>query len=608
MSVNILGISCFYHDAAAALVRDGLIVAAAQEERFTRIKHDPSFPINAITYCLEEGEIFPSDLNYIVFYEKPLLKFDRLMSSYLSVAPSGLSSWIKAMGQWLGQKLFIPHIIRRNLNYHGKILYTEHHLAHASSAYYPSPFDDAAIITVDGVGEWATTTFGTGEGNIIRLISEQRFPHSLGLLYSAFTYYCGFKVNSGEYKLMGLAPYGEPNYVDLILKELIDLKEDGSVRLNMKYFGYLSGLTMISEKFCELFGAPPRPQESRITKREMDIASSIQYVIEKAMLNMANHVFHITGKKNLVMAGGVALNCVSNGRLLRESPFEKIWIQPAAGDAGCALGAALAVNYGYLDNPRLIADESKDFQQGSYLGPSFSREEIKAFLETYDYVYHELDEDDAVRAIADFIAQGKVVGFFSGRMEFGPRSLGARSIIGNAQHEDMQSKINLKIKYRESFRPFAPSVLVEDVSEYFALDTESPYMLIVAPVLESRRKPRASEIINEDLLALVNQPKSDIPAVTHWDYSARVQTVGPDENPVYYKVISIVKEITGCSVIVNTSFNVRGEPIVCTPQDAYRCFMRTEIDALYLDGFLLLKKDQPLLNEVKDWKKEFVLD
>ncbi len=608
MSVNILGISCFYHDAAAALIRDGVIIAAAQEDRFTRIKHDPSFPINAIMYCLEEGEILPAELDYIVFYDKPLLTFDRLLSTYLHVAPRGIHSWFSAMSRWLEQKFFIPNIIRKNLHYKGRILFTEHHMAHAASAFYPSPFSDAAIITVDGVGEWATTTFGIGEANYVSLLGEQRFPHSLGLLYSAFTYFCGFKVNSGEYKLMGLAPYGKPKYADLILEEVVDLKEDGSIRLNMEYFGYLSGLTMVNDKFSKLFNGPPRQPESNITRQEIDLASSIQLVLEKAMLNMANHVYRATGRKNLCIAGGVALNCVSNGRILRESPFEKIWIQPAAGDAGGALGAALLTYYGYLNNYRQTSHNGKDYQQGSYLGPSFSKSEIKAFLDTYGYPYHELKEDECAKTVAGFIADGKVVGYFSGRMEFGPRALGARSILGNAQRDGMQSKINLKIKYRESFRPFAPSVLSENVSEYFEFEGDSPYMLLVAPVAESLRKQREDLSLEDDLLPLVNMPKSDIPAVTHWDYSARIQTVGSNGHSEYHKVISAVKEITGCAVVVNTSFNVRGEPIVCTPENAYRCFMRTEIDALYLDGFWLLKEEQPEWKESVDWQEKFVLD
>jgi carbamoyltransferase len=610
MADSILGISCFYHDAAAALVIDGEVVAAAQEERFSRVKHDPSFPINAIFYCLEEGEILPADLDYIVFYDKLLLTFDRLLSTYLHVAPKGLRSWLMSMSSWLGQKLFIPRLIRKNLRYQGKILYTEHHLAHAASAYYPSPFDDAAIITVDGVGEWATTTYGVGEGSRIRLLGELRFPHSLGLLYSAFTYFCGFKVNSGEYKLMGLAPYGEPKYVDLILKELVDLKEDGSIRLNMNYFGYLSGLKMTNDRFAHLFGGHARIPESPITQREMDIAASIQVVLEKAMLNIAEHVYRMTGKRKLCMAGGVALNCVANSRILRESPFERLWVQPAAGDAGGALGAALAVHYGYLNQPRPVTDGSKDYQHGSYLGPYFSKSEICAFLDTYSYPYRELPEGERAKTVAQFIADGKIVGYFSGRMEFGPRALGARSILGDARRSDTQRIMNLKIKYRESFRPFAPSVLLERVSEYFSFKGESPYMLIVAPVLESRRLPFccSRNQNGEDISALVNQPRSEIPAVTHLDYSARLQTVGQDEHPDYYAVISAFAEITGCPVIVNTSFNVRGEPIVCTPQDAYRCFMRTEMDALYLDGFWLLKSEQPEWKETKDWRSEFGLD
>jgi len=607
MASKILGISCFYHDSAAALLIDGEIVAAAQEERFTRIKHDPSFPAKAILYCLEEGKISPSDLDCVIFYDKPLLTFDRLLSSYLTVAPHGLRSWLHAMPRWLAQKLFIPRIIRRHIHPDIKILFAKHHLAHAASAYYPSPFNDAAILTMDGVGEWATSTIGIGEGNRVKIIKELWFPNSLGLLYSAFTFFCGFKVNSGEYKLMGLAPYGEPRYADLILSKLIDLKEDGSLRLNMKYFAYLHGLKMVNRRFAHLFGGPPRIPESPITQREMDIAASIQKVTEQVVLNTVRHAHHITGKKHLCLAGGVALNCTANGRISREGPFEKLWIQPAAGDAGGALGAALLAHYGYQEHPRTLGQD-KDSQKGSYLGPSFSEQETKAFLDTYNYPYRKLTLEKQAYTVAETIAEGKVVGYFSGRMEFGPRALGARSILADPRCPDAQKIINLKIKYRESFRPFAPAVLKDDAGDYFSFRGASPYMLIVAPVLEARRLPRHLRSDDENLLLKINQPRSDIPAVTHWDYSARLQTVDKESCPDFYQVLSAFKSITGCAVMVNTSFNVRGEPIVCTPEDAYRCFMRTEMDALYLDGFWLLKDEQPLWEESRDWRSEFVLD
>lgn len=605
-SVKILGLSCFYHDSAAALVIDGKIVAAAQEERFSRVKFDPRFPLNAALYCCEEANLEISNLDYVVYYDKPLLTFDRLLSSYLAVAPRNIRSWMTSMPRWLSEKLFIPDIIRRELRYQGEILTTPHHLAHAASAYFPSPFPDAAIITVDGVGEWATGSWGIGEGNRIQLKSELRFPDSLGLLYAAFTYFCGFKVNSGEYKLMGLAPYGEPRYVDLILNELVDLKEDGSIRLNQKYFAYVSGLTMTNGEFERLFGGTARAPESWITQREMDLAASIQRVTEIAMLRMARYVHQMTGKKNLCLAGGVALNCVANGRLLREGPFERIWIQPAAGDAGGSLGAAMAIYHGYLNHPR--GESGKDMMRGGYLGPSFSEAEIGAFLKTHGYAHHYLLPQDRARTVAEWIAAGKVVGFFSDRMEFGPRALGARSILGDPRRADTQAVMNLKIKYRESFRPFAPAVLADHVPEYFEFEGESPYMLLVAPVLEHRRLPRGQIAGDANLLEAVSRPRSDIPAVTHWDYSARLQTVSPDSHPEFYGVIKAFYELTGCPMVVNTSFNVRGEPIVCTPQDAYRCFMRTEMDALYLQGFWLIKSEQPVWRETGDWRKELQLD
>jgi len=607
MAISILGISCFYHDAAAALVVDGEPVAAAQEERFTRVKHDPSFPANAILYCLEEAGIRPVDLDAVVFYDKPLLTFDRLLNSYLAVAPRGLRSWVHAMPRWLVQKLFVPRIVRDHLRTDVEVLFTKHHLSHAASAFYLSPFDDAAILTVDGVGEWATATIGVGDGRRLRLLAELWFPDSLGLVYSAFTRFCGFKVNSGEYKLMGLAPYGEPRYVDVILRELVELRDDGSLRLNTAYFDFLHSLHMTGERFARLFGGPPRAPESRLTRREMDLAASIQVVTERAMLNMVRHAHRLSGRRNLCLAGGVALNCVANGRILREGPFERLWIQPAAGDAGGALGAALLGYHGYFRQPR-AASCGRDRQRGSYLGPAFSREEIAAFLNTQSYPYHDLPEDKRARTVAEFLAEGKVVGYFSGRMEYGPRALGARSILGDPRRADTQRAMNLKIKYRESFRPFAPAVLTDRVSEFFAFSGESPYMLIVAPVLESRRRPRALATSGDDLLELINQRRSDIPAVTHWDYSARLQTVDAETHPAFHEVLCAFASLTGYPVVVNTSFNVRGEPIVCTPEDAYRCFMRTEIDALFLEGFWLLKNEQPPWRETGDWRREFALD
>jgi len=607
MTIKVLGISCFYHDAAAALVIDGRPVAAAQEERFTRVKHDPSFPTNAILYCLEEGGIRPSDLDAVVFYDKPLLTFDRLLSSYLAVAPRGLRSWLHAMPRWLSQKLFFTRIIRQSLGTDTTVLFTKHHLAHAASAFYMSPFDNAAILTMDGVGEWATTTIGIGEGNRIRLLAELWFPDSLGLLYSALTHFCGFKVNSGEYKLMGLAPYGEPRYVDVILHELADLKEDGSLHLNMAYFTFLHTLRMTGDHFARLFGGPARTPESQITRREMDLAASIQVVTERAVLSMVRQAHRITHHRFLCLAGGVALNCVANGRVLREGPFEALWIQPAAGDAGGALGAALLGYHGYFRRARTPSN-GRDRQRGSYLGPSFSRDEIAAFLNTYGYPYHDLPKDKRATTVAEFLAAGKIVAFFSGRMEYGPRALGARSILGDPRRDDTQRIMNLKIKHRESFRPFAPAVLANRVSEFFAFQGESPYMLIVAPVLEARRVQRGPAIQDDNLLTLINQRRSDIPAVTHWDYSARLQTVHPDTHPEFHEVLSAFSSLTGFPVLVNTSFNVRGEPIVCTPEDAYRCFMRTEIDALYLEGFWLLKREQPAWAEQSDWRSEFALD
>jgi carbamoyltransferase len=603
-----LGISCFYHDAAAALVRDGEIIAAAQEERFTRRKGDPSFPINAVRYCLEEGDILARELDSVVFYDKPVLTFDRLVKSYLAVAPRGLKSWLTSMPRWISQKLHIPAIIRKSLGYEGPILFTPHHLAHAASAFFPSPYDEAAILTIDGVGEWATASYGVGEGGEVRLLKEMRFPDSLGLLYSAFTYFCGFKVNSGEYKLMGLAPYGEPRYLDQIKEHIATIRDDGSVALNLEYFGFLDGLEMTSSRFEQLFGGPRRLSESRITRREMDLAASIQAFTEEAMLKMARRVYEETGKKHLCLAGGVALNCVANGRILREGPFEDLWVQPAAGDAGGALGAALAVQFGYHGLSRGPSN-GLDRQKGSYLGPAFSEQEVEAFLLAGGYPYRRLEPGERAMTVAKALADGHIVGLFLGRMEYGPRALGSRSILGDARREDTQRVMNLKIKYRESFRPFAPSVLAERVSDYFELDRPSPYMLLVAPVREERCLPRQEGIPEDDnLLLAASQKRSDIPAITHWDYSARIQTVHNETNPLYHELLRRFEELTGYGVIVNTSFNVRGEPIVCTPQDAYRCFMRTDIDYLYLQGFWLDKKEQPEMKETENWRDEFVLD
>jgi len=602
-----LGISCFYHDAAAALVRDGEIIAAAQEERFTRRKFDASFPTNAILYCLEEGEILPCDLDSVVFYDKPVLTYDRLLKSYLAVAHHGSKSWSTSMPRWIAQKLRIPKIIRESLGYEGPVLFTPHHLAHAASAFYPSPYDDAAILTVDGVGEWATASFGVGVGEEVRILKEMHFPDSLGLLYSAITYFCGFKVNSGEYKLMGLAPYGQPRYLNDIKEQIATIHEDGSVALNLEYFGFLDRLEMTSPKFDELFGGHRRLPESRITRREMDLAASIQAFTEEAMLKMACYIHKETRKRFLCLAGGVALNCVANGRILRESPFEDIWIQPAAGDAGGALGAALAVQFGHHSVKRTPSD-GFDKQKGSYLGPAFSEPEVEAFLQRERLSYRHLKKDERAITVARALADGHVVGFFSGRIEYGPRALGSRSILGDPRREDMQRVMNLKIKPRESFRPFAPAVLIERLKDYFELDRASLYMLLVAPVCKSRRLPRESAlIVDDDLLPAVNQKRSDIPAVTHWDYSARIQTVHRETNPLFHEVILQFESLTGCAVVVNTSFNVRGEPIVCTPDDAYRCFARTDIEYLYLEGFWLDKKEQPQ-TKLTEKQEEFALD
>ena len=592
----ILGISAFYHDAAAALLVDGQVVAAAQEERFTRVKHDAGFPSQALAYCLREAGLAPSALDHVVFYDKPLLKFERLLETYVAYAPVGVRSFLQAMPVWLRQKLFLRRELHRGLEnrYTNRFAFIEHHESHAASAFFPSPFDEAAILTLDGVGEWATASFGSGRGHRLQLTHELRFPHSLGLLYSAFTYWTGFKVNSGEYKLMGLAPYGQPRYRDRILTHLIDLKEDGSFRMDMSYFNYCQGFTMTSRKFDELFGGTPRAPESPLTEREMDMAASIQTVTEEIMLRIARHVHRQTGMTRLCLAGGVALNCVGNGRILREGPFDDVWIQPAAGDAGGALGAAWFVWHQLLDRPRVT--QARDRQSASLLGPSYSAPEIRSFLDSVGAVYEELPDDETLcDRVADLIAAEQVVGWFQGRMEFGPRALGGRSILGDARSRAMQSTMNLKIKFRESFRPFAPSVLRERVHEYFEMRPmeDSPYMLLVAP-LEARQRlsPNGSGPVTG--LDALKVSRSTIPAVTHVDYSVRVQTVDRDRHGRYYELVRAFERKTGCPVIINTSFNVRGEPIVCRPEEAYRCFLATDIDALVLERFVLLKTAQPL--------------
>jgi carbamoyltransferase len=612
--MNVLGISAFYHDSAAALVQDGRIVAAAQEERFTRKKHDQRFPESAIAYCLEAGGVGPNDLDTVVYYDKPLTTFGRLLRTYFRVGLGGLRTFQPAMQIWTRQKLWIPYQIERglrDLGYRmpGDLFFTEHHESHAASAFYPSPFASAAVLTFDGVGEWATSSIGVGQGNRLELLRQMNFPHSIGLLYSAFTHYCGFKVNSGEYKLMGLAPYGEPRYVNRILDNLVEVRDDGSFRLNMKYFGFLGGDIMTNSRFERLFGAPARTPEAAITGRDMDLARSIQVVLEDIVLRMARHAHELTGQRDACLAGGVALNCVANGRLLREGPFERIWLQPAAGDAGGALGAALYAWHHIGDHPR-VTDDRTDAMAGAYLGPQYPDDEIESYLRLNGYPFERFDDRSVwAKRIAHAIADGKVVGLFIGRMEFGPRALGHRSIIGDARSADMQSIMNLKIKYRESFRPFAPSVLAERASEFFDIDTESPYMLLVAPVRDSlRRAPVGDRRERDDLRTWVNEVRSDIPAVTHVDYSARVQTVSPRQCADYSAVLEAFDELTGCPVIINTSFNVRGEPIVNTPVDAYRCFMRTEMDELVLGSFVLDKAKQPEWTETGSWRDDYVLD
>lgn len=613
---SILGVSAFYHDSAACLVRNGSIVAAVQEERFTRKKHDSGFPRKAVEFCLREGGLPVHELDYLVFYDKPFVKFERLLETYLSYAPRGLQSFVTAIPVWIKEKLFLRNLLERSFRDIGQLekneplpplLFGEHHESHAAAAFFPSPFQEAVVLCMDGVGEWATTSAWSGRGNRLTPIWEIPFPHSIGLLYSAFTYFTGFKVNSGEYKVMGLAPYGEPKYVKPILEHLLDIKADGTFRLNMEYLDYCTGLRMTNEKFDALFGGPPREPESVLTQREMDLARSVQEVTEMVMLRLAESLHKETGLPNLCLSGGVALNCVGNGRILREGPFTGLWIQPAAGDAGSALGAALSVHYQFLNGERK-ANGGQDAMRGSYLGPKFSNDDIKRVLNKLEATYERVEDSALFTKVAGYLAEEKVIGWFQGPMEFGPRALGGRSILGDPRSEKMQSVMNLKIKYRESFRPFAPSVLRERVADFFEMDTDSPYMLLVAPVVETRRRMLRDEQRRLWGIDLLNVPKSDIPAVTHVDYSARVQTVSQDTNPRYYQLLKAFEAQTGCGVLINTSFNVRGEPIVCTPEDAFRCFMRTEMDVLVLENYILLKENQKLVPKDESWMKEFALD
>ncbi len=611
----IIGISAYYHDSAATLICDGKIIAAAQEERFSRKKHDPDFPEQAIRYCLEEADISLSEVDHIVFYDKPLVKFGRLLETYLAYAPKGFRSFVVAMPIWLKDKLFLKTTLKKELAKIGdlqekdlpRLLFTEHHHSHAGSAFYPSPFEKAAVLCLDGVGEWATSSVWLGEGNKLTPQWQINFPHSLGLLYSAFTYYTGFKVNSGEYKLMGLAPYGEPKYVDLILDNLLDLKKDGTFRLDMSYFNFATGLTMTNSKFSNLFGGSPRKPESDITQKEMDIARSIQKVTEEIVLSIASTVHKELNVDYLCLAGGVALNCVSNGRILREGPYKDIWIQPAAGDAGGALGAALNIWHEYLNNPRSV-DNKNDSMQGSYLGKRFTNDEIKIYLDNIGAVYTEVEDVKLMPKLAKILDSGSVIGWFNGRMEFGPRALGGRSIIGEPRSPKMQSIMNLKIKYRESFRPFAPAVKAERVSDWFEMEQSSPYMLLVAPVKKTKRTPMTQQHLELFGIDKLNIPRSEIPAVTHVDYSARIQTVHKETNPRFYTLIDEFEKQTNCPVLINTSFNVRGEPIVNSPEDAYRCFMRTEMDYLVMENILLAKPDQLAHQQDDEWKEEFALD
>jgi len=605
--MKIIGISAYYHDSAACLLEDGKIIAAAQEERFTRKKHDHNFPSKAIQYCLKEANSTIDEIDHIAFYDKPIVKFNRILETYLSYPGRGLKSFIMAMPLWLKQKLWIPDLIQKELGFDGKVLFSEHHGSHAASAFFASPFERAAFLTIDGVGEWATSSFGVGIENKIKIHSEMHFPHSIGLLYSAFTYFTGFKVNSGEYKIMGLAPYGEPKYVNQIYENIIDLKDDGSFKMNMDFFEYDTGLKMTNNKFAKIFDGPPRQSESELTQREMDLARSVQEVTEEIMIRMARHVKKVTGEKYLCLAGGVALNCVGNGRLLRENIFDDIWIQPAAGDAGGALGAAYIAYHHFCEKPVL---EKKDGspQGGSYLGSSYSENQIETFLEKHKIPYNKKTESDTVDEVSTYLKDQKVVGWFQGRMEFGPRALGNRSIIGDARSSEMQKKMNLKIKYRESFRPFAPSVLEEEISNWFEIDRASPYMLLVADIKKEKQKQmndNENKLFGIDKLNIV---RSEIPAVTHVDYSARIQSVSKKHNPKYHALISKFFEKTGCPVIVNTSFNVRGEPIVESPLDAYKCFMRTEMDVLVLGDFILIKEEQPDFHENIDWRQTYELD
>ncbi|CAN6135149.1 COG2192 Predicted carbamoyl transferase, NodU family [Methylophilaceae bacterium] len=611
--MNILGISAYYHDSAACLVVDGKIIAAAQEERFTRKKHDENFPVNAINYCLTEAGLSAQKIDYVVFYDKPFLKFERLFETYLAFAPKGFKSFATSLPVWVKDKLFQKSVILdalkdhldKNTDWSSKLLFSEHHLSHAASAFFPSPFEEAAVLTMDGVGEWATTSLAVGKGNTLNVTNEIHFPHSLGLLYSAMTYYTGFKVNSGEYKVMGLAPYGEPKYANLIKDHLIDIKEDGSFHLDMSYFNYCTGLTMTSDRFNDLFGAPPRKSESILGQREMDLAASIQAVTEEVVIKLAKGIKKSTGLNNLCLAGGVALNCVANGKLLRENVFDKIWIQPASGDAGGAVGAALAAYYLMLAQPRKV--DKKDSMQGSYLGPEFGQVEIEQRLSQAGAKFDVVSDTQLIEQTAQALADGLAVGWHQGRMEFGPRSLGARSIIADARSPTVQKQLNLKVKYRESFRPFAPSILREDVADWFEINTDSPYMLLVADV--KKEKQLAMTETEKQLFGIekLNVPRSEIPAVTHVDYSARIQTVSKDTNPKYHALISKFKEITGCPVLVNTSFNVRGEPIVCSPEDAFNCLMGTDIDFLVV-GNCILRKEQQNQALVKDYKNAYELD
>ena len=603
----VLGISAFYHDSAACILKNGEIIAAAQEERFTRKKHDQSFPFNAIKYCLKEAKIPASDIDIVAFYDKPFLKFERILETYLSYAPKGISSFLKAMPLWIKKKLWIKTIIQDEIGFKGELLFPEHHASHAASAFYASPFQDAAFLTMDGVGEWATTSYGIGKKNKIKVLADIKFPNSIGLLYSAFTYYTGFRVNSGEYKVMGLAPYGEPKYKNLIYDNLIDVKQDGSFKMNMSYFDYNVGLTMTNRKFNDLFGGPPRKPETELTQKVMDLARSVQEVTEEIVLKIASHVKNVTDQKYLCLAGGVALNCVANGRLLRSGIYKDIFIQPAAGDAGGALGCAYIAWYQHLDNER-IADGKSDFMKGAYLGPEYSNEKIKTYLDDNNYKYEKLTDKELPEKIADLINEQNVIGWFQGKMEFGPRALGSRTIIGDARSKETQRIINLKIKFRESFRPFAPSILEENISEYFDIDRPSPYMLLVADVNKKIQLPMTEEQKSYFGLKKLNIARSKVPAITHIDYSARIQSVSKDTNKRYHEMLKIFNEKYGCPIVVNTSFNVRGEPIVCTPIDAYNCFLRTEMDYLLLNNYLLSKKEQKKLNEDSNWMSEFELD